>query len=194
MTQSYNHSVHDPANPRLANLLASLSLNLAEEARVALDRATGLSGSGSAALLALDEFLGGANVGRLADVLGLTHSGAVRLVAQLEAAGLAARSAGADRRNVELRLTPAGRRRVRAARAARAEVLARATEDLDPTEAEALEGLLERLVAARVRDRVRRRAEGGGGGAWWCRTCDFAACGRPDGRCPAQVTAAAMSP
>ena len=23
----------------------------------------------------------------------------------------------------------------------------------------------------------------------FCRTCDFAACGRPEGRCPAQVTA-----
>ena len=32
----------------------------------------------------------------------------------------------------------------------------------------------------------------GEGGAWWCRTCDFAACGRPEGRCPAQRTAAAL--
>jgi MarR family transcriptional repressor of emrRAB len=190
MTHSYNHCVTVSANPRLENLLASLSLNLAEEARVAMERATGLSGSGPAALMALDEFLGGANVGRLAEVLGLTHSGAVRLVAQLEGAGLVRRQTGADRRNVEVRLTAAGRRRVRDARAARRGVLAQATEELDASETAVLEGLLERLVTARVRDRAGRRAEGEGGGAWWCRTCDLAACGRPEGRCPAQVTAA----
>ncbi|HRI99021.1 MAG TPA: hypothetical protein PLZ93_25570, partial [Nocardioides sp.] len=59
------------------------------------------------------------------------------------------------------------------------------------TEAEAasLEGLLERLVSARVEARIEGR-RAGQTGAWWCRTCDFAACGRPEGRCPAQVTAA----
>ena len=46
-----------------------------------------MSGSATAALLALEEFLGDAHVGRLADVLGLTHSGAVRLVTQLETRG-----------------------------------------------------------------------------------------------------------
>lgn len=66
--------------------------------------------------LALDEFLGEAHVGRLASVLGLTHSGAVRLVSQLEAEGLALRRTGADRRRVEVRLTARGRQRATAPR------------------------------------------------------------------------------
>ena len=71
----------NPTPTRLENLLASLALGLHDDAARALEAATGLTGSGPTALLALDEFVGGANVGRLADVLGLTHSGAVRLVA-----------------------------------------------------------------------------------------------------------------
>ncbi len=95
-------------NPRLDNLLASLSLNLAEEGQRALECASGLTGAARAALLALEEFRGGAHVGGVADVLGLTHSGAVRLVTQLERDGLAERRTGGDRRRVEVRLTTRG--------------------------------------------------------------------------------------
>ena len=101
----------NPAPTRLENLLAALALGLHDDTTRELETATQLSGSGPTTLLALDEFLGGANIGRLADVLGLTHSGAVRLVALLEAEGLAERWAGEDRRNVEVKLTSAGRRR-----------------------------------------------------------------------------------
>jgi DNA-binding MarR family transcriptional regulator len=188
MTDSYNHCVTTSANPRLDNLLASLTLNLAEEGQQALERASGLAGSAAAALLALEQFLGGAHVGRLADVLGLTHSGAVRLVTQLERDGLAERHEGADRRRVEVRLTTKGRRRARAARTARDEVIAGATSGLTTDEGQILESLLDKLVSAQVVGRVERR-RAGQSGAWWCRTCDFAACGRHEGRCPAQVTA-----
>jgi DNA-binding MarR family transcriptional regulator len=176
------------AHPRLDNLLAALTLNLGEESAAALEGATGVAGSAAAALLALDEFLGDAHVGRLAEVLGLTHSGAVRVVTQLEGAGLATRRAGVDRRRVEVRLTVRGRRRARAARAARARLLQQATSGLTDIEAAALEGLLDKLVAARVEERMERR-RAGDSGPWWCRTCDLAACGRPEGRCPAQTAA-----
>jgi hypothetical protein len=73
MTHSHNHRVAGSANLRLDNLLASVLLNLAEEGEQALERASGHTGSATAALLALEEFLGGAHVGRLAEVLGLTH-------------------------------------------------------------------------------------------------------------------------
>jgi MarR family transcriptional repressor of emrRAB len=175
-------------NPRLENLLASLSLNLADETTTALERASGLAGSAAVALLALEEFLGDAHVGRLAEVLGLTHSGAVRLVTQLEAAGLAERRPGDDRRRVEVRLTALGLRTAAAARAARDAVVSETTRGLEADEVAALERLLERLVEARVEARLERRRKGESG-AWWCRTCDFEACGRPEGRCPTQVTA-----
>jgi MarR family transcriptional repressor of emrRAB len=181
-------------NPRLDNLLVALSLGLTDEGNAAMERASGLTGAAPAALLALEEFLEGATVGRLAEVLDLTHSGAVRLVTQLETAGLATRRPGADRRQVEVRLTSAGRRRAQEARAARDDVVATTTSGLTRSEAATLEGLLAQLVAARVAARVERRREGKRG-PWLCRTCDLTACGRPEGRCPAQVTAAAaLSP
>ena len=188
MSLSYNHEVAASASPRLGNLLASVSLNLAEEGQQALERASGLTGSAPVALLALEEFLGDAHVGRLADVLGLTHSGAVRLVTQLEREGLAERHEGSDRRRVEVRLTMKGQRRALQARAARDEVIVSAINSLNVSEGQSLEALLDKVVSARVARRIERR-RAGEGGAWWCRTCDFAACGRPQGHCPAQVTA-----
>jgi DNA-binding MarR family transcriptional regulator len=188
MSHSYNNRMAADVHPRADNLLAALALNLGEETSVALEEASGLTGSAAIALLALEEFLGDAHVGRLADVLGLTHSGAVRLVTQLEALGLAERRPGADRRRVEVRLTAQGRRRARRARRARDAVVHQATRGLTSDEVDTLEGLLDKLVSARVESRVERR-RAGEPGAWWCRTCDFAACGRPEGRCPAQVAA-----
>jgi MarR family transcriptional regulator, negative regulator of the multidrug operon emrRAB len=179
------HGTH----PRLENLLASLSLNLADEATAALERASGLTGSATAALLALEEFLDESHIGRLADALGLTHSGAVRLVSQLELEGLAVRRVGADRRRVEVRLTARGRRRARAARAARDAVVCATTSGLEEEEAATLEGLLAKLIEVRVGARLADR-KAGISTAWWCRTCDFGACGRAEGRCPAQTTAA----
>lgn len=188
MTYSYNNQMAADVHPRLNNLLGALALNLGEETNAVLERASGLAGSAAIALLALEEFLGDAHVGRLADVLGLTHSGAVRLVTQLEREGLAERRTGDDRRRVEVRLTALGRQRARKARAARAQLLRQATGRLTEAEADTLEVLLDRLVSGWVESRVERR-QVGEAGAWWCRTCDFAACGRPEGRCPAQVAA-----
>lgn len=189
MSGSYNNRVPQLTHPRLENLLASLVLNLADEAQEAMERTSGLAGRATQALLALDEFLGGTHVGRLAEVLGLTHSGAVRLVSQLESHGLALRSTGADRRRVQVALTRRGRRRAAATRAARDAVIQGATLRLDDEQAVALEQLLEQLVVTKVAARMERRLAGDTG-AWWCRTCAFAACGRPQGRCPAQATAA----
>jgi DNA-binding MarR family transcriptional regulator len=189
MSHSYNQRMAVFASPRLGNLLACFTLNLAEEGEQALERASGLTGSATAALLALDEFLGGAHVARLADVLGLTHSGAVRLVTQLERDGLAERHEGADRRRVEVQLTVKGQRTAHAARAARDEIIAEATSGLTVDECQTLEVLLDKLVRALVANRVERR-RAGRSGAWWCRTCDFVACGRHKSLCPAQMTAA----
>jgi DNA-binding MarR family transcriptional regulator len=176
---------------RLSNLLGAAALGIADDADRAGEAASRLHVSGTTALLALEEFLGGAPVGRVADVLGLTHSGAVRLVALLEREGLAERRPGTeDRRQVEVALTAAGRERAAAVRRAREAVLAETLAGLDDQERARLEKLLAALVQARVRARMAERRAGGEGGAWWCRTCDFAACGRPEGRCPAQASAA----
>ncbi len=180
----------DESSERLGNLLASLALGLVDDGTAALERVTGLSASGAAALLALAEFLGGANVGALADVLGLTHSGAVRLVAQLEAAGLVRRTHLQDRRQVNVELSAKGRRLATRAAEARMQVVLKAMGGLGDRDRRTLERLVGKLVGACVTERLARRREEGEGGAWWCRMCDFAACGRPDGRCPAAQRAA----
>ena len=188
MTHSYNNQMATSVHPRLENLLASLSLNLAEESQTALERASGLSGSATArcspsrSSSAMPTWAGSPTL------LGLTHSGAVRLVSQLERAGLAERRSGADRRRVEVRLTPAGRRRAREARAARDEWCSRRPAASPATRRRCSRGCWTSWSQARVASRIERR-KAGESGAWWCRTCDFAACGRPEGRCPAQVTA-----
>lgn len=172
-------------HPRLSNLLAALSLGLVDDGVVAMEEATGLSATGVAALISLSEFLDGANVGRLSAVLGLSHSGAVRLAGQLEARGLVRRQHGRDRRQVNIELTPEGRRLAGLAARARTEVVTHAVSALAEEDRRTLERLLSTLTESRVSERMRRRVEEGWSGAWWCRMCDFEACGRPYGRCPA---------
>ena len=89
---------------------------------------------------------------------------------------------------MEIRLTARGRRVAQESRRARAEVLHQATSRLTRAEVDTLEVLLDKVVSGRVESRVENR-RAGESAAWWCRTCDFAACGRPQSRCPAQVTA-----
>jgi MarR family transcriptional repressor of emrRAB len=137
--------------------------------------------------------LGNSHVGRLADALGLTHSGAVRLVDQLEEEGLLKRHRGGDRRRVEIALTPAGRRRAARVRRSRDEVINDTIDDLDPLQVRSLEALIDQLVRTRVVIRMERR-RAGVAGPWWCRTCDFSACGRDRGRCPAHATATQAEP
>ena len=60
------------------------------------------------ALVALDGWLAGSTVDRLARVLALTHSGAVRLTDRLAGDGLVERRTGADARSRALYVTPAG--------------------------------------------------------------------------------------
>jgi MarR family transcriptional regulator, negative regulator of the multidrug operon emrRAB len=192
MTNSYNHRVPVRATARLSNLLAALTLNLAEDGEAAMEAAAGVKGAAAPALLALDEFLGSAHVGRLADVLGLTHSGAVRLVDQLEREGLVRRRPGADRRRVEIALTSAGRRRAARARRARDQVIEDTIAGLRAEQLNSLEALLDQLVRTRVATRLERR-RAGDKGAWWCRTCDFSACGRDAGRCPVRATTTARA-
>ena len=118
------------SHPRLGNLLAALALGLVDDGIAAVAESTGLSVTGAAALISLAEFLDGQNVGRLSEVLGLSHSGAVRLVAQLEARGLVRRGPGQDRRQVNVVLTDDGRRLAEQAATARMGVVADAVSGL----------------------------------------------------------------
>jgi DNA-binding MarR family transcriptional regulator len=165
----------DHTNARDANLLGTLSLAVAGRMESAV--ASPLGPSAPAALSALDGYLGGEPIDALSQTLGLTHSGAVRLVDRLVAAGLAERRPGADARSVAVALTPAGRAAAAEVRTARAAALESALAALTPAERAALTGLHEKLLAGLTGDsRASARR--------MCRLCDVEACGHHRGTCP----------
>lgn len=132
--------------------------------------------SDAVALSALHHFLEQSSIDALAQVLGLTHSGAVRLVDRLAAAGLVTRSSGADNRTTAVLLTVQGRERAQAVTQARAGVLGDTLVALSVEERHILDRLLGVVLAGLIRQPGATR--------WICRLCDTDACGRPDGRCP----------
>ncbi|HMI70842.1 MAG TPA: MarR family transcriptional regulator [Solirubrobacteraceae bacterium] len=164
---------------RTANLLGAHALVVADRMRLA----AGMELSSAAVLSALETFADGASIDQLRRVLGLSHSGGVRIVTRLASQGLVAREADpADRRAVRLHLTAEGRRAARRVLAARKETLAGLLAPLGTRETADLERLLERLLAAVTDDREAANRI--------CRLCDPDVCGHPD-RCP--VTQAALA-
>jgi DNA-binding MarR family transcriptional regulator len=171
-----------------ANLLGAVALALTDRTAGAVAVAgggTALSPSAAAALSSLQQFLDRPTLDRLHAVLGVSPSGAVRLVDRLAANDLVARGPGADRRTRSVRLTRKGRAAAERVAAARAAVLEDAIADLSVDERRTLHELL-----GRIAERVVGTKQGG---AWICRLCDLDACGRSEGRCPVADAAAARS-
>jgi DNA-binding MarR family transcriptional regulator len=157
-----------------ANVLGALGLALADRLAEASERAGG--GSAAAALVTLYGTRAGVRIDGLARIVGLSHSGAVRLVDRLEAQGLVDRRRGADQRSAALHLTPSGRRSARhvlaARQAAMHSTLTLLTEDQQGAIADLAGRLLHELAGEPAAE------------ARLCRLCDLEACGRSSGRCP----------
>ncbi|OLE21410.1 MAG: hypothetical protein AUG44_27645 [Actinobacteria bacterium 13_1_20CM_3_71_11] len=168
---------------REANVLGALALVLADQTSGAIADAAGQSASAAAALSALHQFLDRPTIDRLRQVLGLTPSGAVRLVDRLAEAGFVARGPGEDGRSRSVSLTPRGRRVAARVSAARAATVTGALAGLSATERATLGRLLDRVMANVVHAKD--------GGAWICRLCDLTACERAEGHCPAANAARA---
>jgi DNA-binding MarR family transcriptional regulator len=114
-----------PADDRheTANLLHSVAVRLLRRARAA-DVGMDLDGP-RASLLSVLVFAGPQPVGRLAEIEQVSPPAITKLVAALEAAGLATRERSpGDRRVVLVAVTPAGRRLLERGRAARVRVVA----------------------------------------------------------------------
>jgi DNA-binding MarR family transcriptional regulator len=167
-----------PVDAHAANLLGAVALALGDRVADAAAQAAGRSPSAAAALSALDQFLDSPSIDVLAGVLGLTHSGTVRLVDRLELEGFVRREPGTDARTIAVTLTAAGRGAARRIAAARISVLEDAIEALTPQECDRLDGLLAKVAVGLMREPGATR--------WMCRMCDLAACGRSDGRCPVE--------
>lgn len=171
-----------------ANLLGALAVIVGDRTEAAVGAATGYSGTTAAALSALHHFLDRPTVDGLRRVLGLTPSGAVRLVDRLAADGLVTRGPGPDGRSRSVALTRKGQRAAVRVSAARATVLTAALAELSPTERTTLHALLGQVAGALVREKV-TTAPGARG--WTCRLCDTTACGRYNGDCPVANAATA---
>jgi DNA-binding MarR family transcriptional regulator len=161
-----------------ANVLGALALAIADQ----LDTGTSpAGGSEAAALSALDQFPDTPSVSRIRDVLGLTHSGTVRLLERVAVAGLITREPGPDKRTRSVRLTARGRRVARSTAAQRAAYLDAVLNGLTPAQVRTLNHLLAKLMSEVVDLKE--------GGPWICRRCDLSACGRSEGDCPAAAAA-----
>jgi MarR family transcriptional regulator, negative regulator of the multidrug operon emrRAB len=149
------------------------------------ETAAGHGSAAPAALVALHEFLGGASIDQLRQVVGLTPSGAVRLIDRLSESGLVKRGPGPDGRSRAVTLTRRGSDAARRVLAARRAVTETLLAGLSTSERERLtplpERLLHALTAARLGERASSKTPPGG---WLCSLCDFSACGRDKGACP----------
>jgi MarR family transcriptional regulator, negative regulator of the multidrug operon emrRAB len=157
----------------MADLLANWTGALAGavEAVVAQGPAQ-LQGSDAAALLTCSYFPD-VTIGELGESLGLSGSGAVRLVDRLELAGLARRRTGPGR-SVTVRPTANGRRCAARLQEQRLEAISRLLSPLTLKEQGELAKLLDKvLYGALFADQQARRV---------CRFCDHARC--DDGACP----------
>jgi DNA-binding MarR family transcriptional regulator len=172
-----------PEFDRAANLFGALSLAMADRMAGAIEGTAAQSATAATALSALRDFLDGASIDLLAQVLGLTSSGTVRLVDRLSEAGYVRRTAGADARTTSIVLTKAGRRVAANVAAARADLLSGALADLSADERQVFERVTGRVLAGLVR--------GPGATRWICRLCDTTTCGRAEGHCPSATASAA---
>jgi MarR family transcriptional regulator, negative regulator of the multidrug operon emrRAB len=156
------------------NAFGALAVEAARLIQEAGERASPHGASAPAALAALNGLAAGQSIDALRRIVGLTHSGAVRLVDRLAGAGLVERRIGADQRSVALHLTPEGRRAARRVIARREAAIERILAPLDPSDRAALARLDERLLSTLVDTGEHRRRV--------CRLCAVEACGRD---CPA---------
>jgi DNA-binding MarR family transcriptional regulator len=164
-------------------LFGALSLAMADRMAWVIEGTAAQSATAATALSALHDFLDGTSIDLLAQVLGLTSSGTVRLVDRLSEAGYVRRTAGADARTTSIVLTKAGRRVAANVAAARADLLSGALADLSADERQVFERVTGRVLAGLVRGPDATR--------WICRLCDTTTCGRAEGLCPSANASAA---
>jgi DNA-binding MarR family transcriptional regulator len=166
-----------------ANLLGALGSAVDDRVKAAVTEAAGGAENDATALSALLHFLDDPRIDQLAQVLGLTSSGTVRLVDRLQRLGLVERSGGEDARATSVVMTAAGRVRAEKVNRARTEMLERALAALSPAEQDQFGALAGKILVGIMRPP--------GAYGWMCRQCDTGRCGRPEGHCPVARAATA---
>jgi DNA-binding MarR family transcriptional regulator len=155
-------------SPRTANLLGALALGLSDEIRSASECQASEGGPAPAAVTLIGH-VPNLSIDQLRRALGLSHSGAVRLVDRLASDDLVERRPSPqDGRVVALQLTARGERQRDAILSERHASLLTALGRLSPREQSDLDRLLAKLLAAYVRDE--------GHAYQVCRLCDERTC------------------
>jgi MarR family transcriptional repressor of emrRAB len=135
----------------IGNLLGALAVAVGDAQSAAMRAAAGVDLSDVAALTTLLD-RPGLSIRELSAVLGITHSGTVRLVDRLARRRLVVRTTGADRRRAPLTLTAEGTATAVSALRARQKVLGDALAHLDAGERAAFADLTAKLLAGIPRD------------------------------------------
>lgn len=159
-----------------SNLLGALALSVTDRTFDAAASEPGLPATDAIALSALHNFLDRPTIDLLRRVLGLTSSGAVRLVNRLEKSKLVERGPAEDGRATAVVLTAEGRRLAKRVSSARAGVLEQALSGLSAAELRTFDAAASRILVGMMR--------GPGATRWMCRLCDMDACGWREGGCP----------
>jgi MarR family transcriptional repressor of emrRAB len=141
-------------------MLGALALALADRIATRAEAASRLHDSAASALVVIANHPG-EHIDAIRRTLGLTHSGAVRLIDGLEAAGLVERRrSDRDARAIALWATPSGERTASQIIAARAELLEPMLASTSEADRKTIAALLETALAELTdsRDRARRSA------------------------------------
>ncbi|RZT15611.1 DNA-binding MarR family transcriptional regulator [Mycobacterium sp. BK558] len=165
--------MHINQGSRDRNVLAAWAIALSDVVRTAVEHATGMAGSGPAALVAIVADPG-MSINELRRVLDLTHPGAVRLVDRLVEKGWVQRQHGVGR-TVLLAPTPVGITVERQLAAAREQAVADLLTAMPEQDVHIVAGLVEPVLGATINDVDAMRR--------LCRLCDRNVCTS----CPAEL-------
>jgi MarR family transcriptional repressor of emrRAB len=183
--------MRESRDTRLANLLGTVATGLTDVVSDLAADVGELDGTAATALVALHDFAPAGSVRMLSQVVGLTHAGGVRLVDRLDRAGYVERLPGVDARSISITLTSKGRSKARLIRKHRLTAITATMAGLTEQQRDQLTSTCELLITNLTNQRLAQRASGTppASGAL-CRMCNFPACGRREGRCPAATAAA----
>ena len=162
----YAHIIHRMENG-IANLLGALSLAVMDRVEQGAREVIGRGGETPAALVVIGYGQGMTN-DKLRRILGLSHSGTVRLVDRLVSDRLVERRQGADGREVALYLTTTGAATRNDLMASRISAVASLLDVLSPTETKQLGSLIRELLARQDTSELDRFTI--------CRMCDDRVC------------------
>ena len=150
-----------------SNLLGVIALEVSSRIDTSAQEIMKHAGETAAALVVIGYDLGPTNE-QLRRVLGLSHSGTVRLVDRLVADGLVSREEGSDKREIALYATKRGKALREQIMTARIAAIRPLVEPLSSAEQDQLNSLLYKILSSMKTTDMERRT--------LCRLCDERAC------------------